>query len=305
MSVRAAVINLRCGGDISANLAQAEALIRAAHQDGAQFISTPENTLVMTENTKALFAAITPEEQTIGLPFFSALAKELAIDLHIGSMAIKVEDGKAANRTYLFGPDGQIKARYDKIHMFDVTINATETWKESANYRAGQNPVITKVGDFNLGLSICYDLRFAGLYRALAQAGAEILLVPAAFSPVTGAAHWEPLLRARAIENGAFVVASAQTGKHDDGRETYGHSMVVDPWGRVLCNMRKSVGIRQVTLDISKVADARAMIEVADAYDINIPAHENDAYVAKVRSMIDEWETGLQQEVKGIMTDGD
>jgi len=242
MTLRAAVINLRCGADIAANLDHAEHTIRAAHKDGAKFIVTPENTLLMQGNTKKLFAAIKPEKDTEGIARFSTLAKELGIDLLIGSMAIKVAPdkagrGKAANRSYMFGPDGRVKARYDKIHMFDATINETETWKESAHYQAGTTPVLTEAAGFNIGLSICYDLRFADLYKYYAQAGAHILTVPSAFTVITGKAHWRTLLRARAVETSAYVLAAAQGGLHDNGRTTWGRSMIVDPWGVVIAEL--------------------------------------------------------------------
>lgn len=237
MTLRAAVINLRCGADIAANLEHAEHYIRAAHKDGAGLIVTPENTLLMQGNTKKLFATIKPEHATKGVAHFGALAKELGIDLLIGSMAIKVAPDKAANRSFLFGADGIIKARYDKIHMFDVTINESEIWKESANYQAGMTPVLTEAAGFNVGLSICYDLRFANLYKYYAQAGAHILTVPSAFTAITGQAHWRTLLRARAIETSAYVLAAAQGGIHEGGRATWGRSMIVDPWGEVIAEL--------------------------------------------------------------------
>jgi len=237
MTLRAAVINLRCGADIAANLDHAEHYIRAAHKDGAKFIVTPENTLLMQGNTKKLFAEIKSEQETKGVAYFSALAKELRIDLLIGSMAIKMAPDKAANRSFMFGPDGSIKARYDKIHMFDVAINETETWKESANYQAGDAPVLTEAAGFNIGLSICYDLRFANLYKFYAQAGAHIFTVPAAFTAITGEAHWRTLLQARAIETSSYVLAAAQGGVHDNGRATWGRSMIVDPWGEVIAEL--------------------------------------------------------------------
>lgn len=247
MTLRAAVINLRCGADIAVNIDHAEHTIRAAHKDGAKLIVTPENTLLMQGNTKKLFAAIMPEQDTQAIARFSALAKELGIDLLIGSMAIKVASDKAglgkagrdkaANRSYMFGPDGIIKARYDKIHMFDATISEVETWRESANYQAGDVPVLTEAGDFKIGLSICYDLRFANLYKYYAQAGAHILTVPSAFTAITGKAHWRTLLQARAIETSAYVLAAAQGGVHDNGRATWGRSMIVDPWGEVIAEL--------------------------------------------------------------------
>lgn len=261
MTLRAAVINLRCGADIAANLEQAEHYIRAAHKDGAKFIVTPENTLLMQTSTKKLFAAIKSERETLAVVRFSALAKELNIDLLIGSMAIKVSGTKAANRSFLFGSDGDIKASYDKIHMFDVTINETETWKESANYQAGDTPVMTEVGGFKTGLSICYDLRFANLYKFYAKAGAHILTVPSAFTAITGKAHWRTLLRARAIETSAYVLAAAQGGTHDNGRATWGHSMIIDPWGEVIAELEgDEPGFCCANLSMDKVKDIRARI---------------------------------------------
>jgi len=259
--VRAAVINLRCGDDIAANLEMAAQYIRAAHKDGAKFITTPENTLLMQPGSKKLFAAIQPEADTKGVKFFSALAKELEIDLLIGSMAIKLSERQAANRSFLFGPDGKIKARYDKIHMFDVTISAAETWKESANYRAGKTPVLTEAGGFNIGMSICYDLRFANLYKYYAQAGAHIMSIPSAFTAVTGKAHWRTLLRARAIETSSYVLAPAQGGIHDGGRATWGRSMIIDPWGEVIAELdHDEPGFVCADLSMTKLLNIRARI---------------------------------------------
>ena len=261
MTIRAAVINLRCGDDIAANLDSAEFYIRAAHQDGAKLILTPENTLLMQSSTKKLFAAIKPENDTIGIARFSALAKELGVDLIIGSMAIKLSNTKAANRCYHFGPDGTIKARYDKIHMFDVTINEIETWKESANYQAGDTPVISQADGFNIGMSICYDLRFANLYKYYAAHGAHILTIPAAFTAITGEAHWRVLLRARAVETSAYVLAAAQGGIHDNSRATWGHSMIIDPWGKVIAELDNDTpGFCCADLSLDKVKDIRARI---------------------------------------------
>jgi len=259
--MRAAVINLRCGGDIAANLDMAEHYIRAAHGDGAKFITTPENTLLMEPSSKKLFAAIKPEVDTIGVTRFGALAKELEIDLLIGSMAIKLSERQAANRSFLFGPDGKIKARYDKIHMFDVTISETETWKESANYQAGNTPVLAEAGGFNIGMSICYDLRFANLYKYYARAGAHIMSIPSAFTAVTGKAHWRTLLRARAVETSSYVLAPAQGGMHDGVRATWGRSMIIDPWGEVLAVLdHDEPGFVCANLSMTKLLDTRARI---------------------------------------------
>lgn len=266
MTLRAAVINLRCGADIAANLDHADHYIRAAHKDGAKFIVTPENTLLMQGNTKKLFRAIKPEQETAGIAHFSALAKELGIDLLIGSMAIKVAPdkagrGKAANRSYMFGPDGTIKARYDKIHMFDATVSEIETWRESANYQAGETPVLTEASGFNIGLSVCYDLRFANLYKYYAQAGAHILTVPSAFTAITGEAHWRTLLRARAIETSAYVLAAAQGGIHEGGRETWGRSMIIDPWGEVIAALNTDAsGFCCADLSMDFITATRARI---------------------------------------------
>ncbi len=261
MTLRAAVINLRCGGDITDNLRHAERYIRTAHQDGAKLIVTPENTLLMQGSTKKLFANIRSEQDTIGISYFSALAKELGIDLLIGSMAIKLSGTKAANRSYHFGPDGNIKARYDKIHMFDVTINETETWKESANYQAGNTPTITKAGEFEIGMSICYDLRFANLYKHYAAQGAHIMTVPAAFTAITGQAHWRVLLRARAVETSAYVLAAAQGGVHENGRATWGRSMIIDPWGKVIAELdNDQPGYCCADLSMDKLTDIRGRI---------------------------------------------
>ncbi len=263
--MKAACIQLRCGGDIQRNLVQAEALIRAAHADGARFIATPENTLIMQTDTEALFATIQPEAQTEAIAHYADLAKSLNIDLLIGSMAIKLSPEKAANRSFLFRRDGQIKARYDKMHMFDVQINEREQWCESANYQPGQSPVIAKLGDFTLGLSICYDLRFADLYKHYARAGANILSVPAAFTVVTGKAHWQVLLRARAIETSSYVIAPAQGGAHEGGRRTFGHSMIIDPWGQVIAEIDDDEpGYCLADLDIEYVQSVRARIPAWD-----------------------------------------
>ncbi len=259
--MRASVINLRSGPEIKANLEQAEHWIRAAAKDGAAFVLTPENTLIMQTNTQKLFAAIRPEAETVAIGFFSELARELGIFLLIGSMAIRLSETKAANRSFLYGPDGQIVARYDKMHMFDVRINETETWCESANYQAGKAPVMADIGDFRLGLSICYDLRFAALYKYYARHGADIMSVPAAFTHITGQAHWQTLLKARAIETSSYVLAAAQGGVHAGGRRTWGHSMIVDPWGDILaCLDHEEPGFVSADLSRARVEDIRARI---------------------------------------------
>lgn len=233
----AACIQLCSGQDIDKNIEHTDALIRASHNDGAQFIATPENTHLMHGGTKELFAKISYENECKALAYFKLLAKELSIDLLIGSLAIKLSDKKAANRSFLIGKNGQVKASYDKIHLFDVDISEQETWRESDNYTAGTTPIIGQVGDMGLGLSICYDLRFASLYKHYAHMGAHMMTVPAAFTQVTGKAHWLVLLRARAIETSSYVIAPAQGGLHENGRTTWGHSMIIDPWGEVIAHL--------------------------------------------------------------------
>ncbi len=259
--MRAAVINLRSGPEIAVNLAQAEHWIRAAAADGAELIVTPENTLIMQSNTKTLFAVLRTEAETEAVGFFAALAQELGVYLLIGSLAIKLSQTKAANRSFVFGPEGNLIASYDKMHMFDVTINETETWCESANYKAGDTPVVADIGDFRLGLSICYDLRFAALYKYYARHGAHIMSVPSAFTHVTGQAHWQTLLKARAIETSSYVLAAAQGGIHAGGRRTWGHSMIVDPWGEILaCLDHEESGFVSANLSRARVDDIRSRI---------------------------------------------
>ncbi len=279
--MKVAAIQLCSGVDIAQNLAQAGALIRAAAADGAKFIATPEMTHILQRSPKRLFAAIATEAEDKGCAYFSALAKELEIYLLIGSLAILVpeaqaakgedgrntQDGKkrAVNRSFLYGPDGVKITHYDKIHLFDVQVSRAETWKESAVYDRGNTAVITSIGadieSAKLGLSICYDLRFAGLYRAYAQAGAQILAVPAAFTKPTGAAHWQTLLRARAIETGSFVIAPAQGGSHEDGRTTFGHSLIIGPWGQVIAEIDgDEPGFITADIDLDEVSQARAKI---------------------------------------------
>lgn len=259
--MRIAAIQLRSGTDIAANIATASRLIRQAASEGATFIAAPEMTHLVQRSSSKLFASIYPEDKDPGVKAFGDLAAELGIDLLIGSLAIQTGEQRAANRAILFGPDGQIKARYDKIHLFDVTISETETWKESRVYDAGDKAVMADIGEAQLALSICYDLRFPKLYRHYGQAGAQIIAVPAAFTRPTGKAHWHTLLRARAIETGAFIIAPAQGGDHEDGRSTFGHSLIVDPWGEIIAELgTDEPGILQADINLSAVADARRKI---------------------------------------------
>jgi len=231
---KAAAIQMRSGISPERNAVDLERLVREAAAQGASYIQTPEMTGALIRDEEARAASFTSEDKDVIVSTSRRLAKELGIFLHIGSTAIVRADGKLANRALLFGPDGAIIAVYDKIHMFDVDLDNGESWRESAAYEPGTEAVVTEIEGAKLGFAVCYDLRFPQLFRAEALAGADLLSVPAAFTRQTGEAHWHILLRARAIENGAYVVAAAQGGVHEDGRDTYGHSLIVDPWGRII-----------------------------------------------------------------------
>jgi predicted amidohydrolase len=256
-----ALIQMRSGIDPAANLEDAVALIRDAAAAGASLVATPETTHLVQKDADAAFGAMRAPQDDPAIPAFAALANELGIHLLIGSLAVKLQERRAANRSFLFGPDGTTLATYDKAHMFDVGLGQGETYRESENYRAGDELIVANLGAAKLGLSICYDLRFAYLYRRLAQAGAQILSVPAAFTRPTGRAHWETLLKARAIETGAYVIAPAQGGLHQDGRRTWGHSMIIGPWGEIVAELdHDEPGILTATLDMRKVEEARRRV---------------------------------------------
>ncbi|WGD28493.1 carbon-nitrogen hydrolase family protein [Ancylobacter sp. WKF20] len=257
---KAALVQMRTGKSIAANVEAASALIRAAAGEGATYIQTPEMTGTMEENRETLFAGLHPEETDTALAAFRALAAELKVHLHIGSLAIRASEHRAANRSFLIGPDGAIAARYDKIHMFDVDLPNGDVYRESAAYRPGELAVVADLPEIRLGFTICYDLRFPALFRALAEAGAGMIAAPAAFTQITGEAHWHVLLRARAIETGCFVLASAQGGTHENGRKTFGHSLIIDPWGTVLAEAGAEPGYIIAEIDPAKVAAVRARI---------------------------------------------
>ena len=257
---RAALVQLRSESLVERNLQAAEAAIRSAASDGAAYVQTPENTSLMVLKTRELFEKTMPEKDNPAVEMFSALARELGIWLHIGSMAIKLTDKKVANRSFLYTPTGNIAARYDKIHMFDVDLPNGETYRESKNYQPGDQAVMADLPWGKLGLTTCYDLRFPALYRALAHAGAQFVSVPSAFTEQTGKAHWHVLLRARAIENGMYVFAAAQGGAHDMGRSTYGHSLIVSPWGEVIAEAGVEPEVIFAEIDPAQVAKARARI---------------------------------------------
>lgn len=264
--MKAALLQLNCGDDPVANLPRTVALIAEAAGRGAGFVLTPEVTNCVSQDRAHQTRVLQHEADDLTLAGLREAAIRHGVWLSVGSLALKTDDpdGRFANRSFLIDPAGQIVARYDKIHMFDVTVSETETYRESAGYRPGGRAVVADTSFAKIGLSICYDVRFAYLYRALAQAGAQVLLVPSAFSPVTGAAHWEPLLRARAIETGSYVLAAAQTGAHTattgKSRKTYGHSMAISPWGEVLVALDADPGIALVDLDPREVAQSRKRI---------------------------------------------
>ncbi len=259
--MKIAAIQMRSGVDIRANLEAAETLICRAADDGARFITTPEMTHILQRSPKRLFSSITDEASDLGVTHFSTLARELKIDLLIGSLAIRTGEKRAANRSFLFDKTGQATAHYDKIHLFDVTVSREETWKESNVYDRGDKAVMAEIDGAKLGLSICYDLRFPSLYRHYGQSGADIIAIPAAFTKPTGEAHWESLLRSRAIETGSFIIAPAQGGPHEDGRTTYGHSMIIGPWGDIRAHLdHDEPGFICADIDLSDVQDARRRI---------------------------------------------
>jgi predicted amidohydrolase len=270
---RAACVQMRSGVDRARNVDAALSLIAEAAKGGAHFIATPEMTTAVDRNGDRLSASLPEGEPEEEVGAFSAAAAGHGVWLLVGSMPVRRTGGKLANRSFLFGPDGAAAARYDKIHMFDVSLADGESWRESRIYEPGAEAVVVRTPLAALGLSICYDLRFPGLYRALAQAGAEVIAVPAAFTKQTGRAHWKTLLTARAIECGAFIIAPAQGGLHEDGRETFGHSMVIAPWGDILTEARgDEPGVIFADIDLRRVTTARRQIP---SLSLNAPALEN------------------------------
>lgn len=264
--MRVALLQLNVSDDPVINLVDTRAFVAKAAAGGAEFVLTPEVTNCISSSRARQNEVLQLQEDDITLAALREDAKALGIWLLIGSLALKTgdADGRFANRSFLISPEGEIAGWYDKIHMFDVEVSPEETYRESDGYRPGEHASVVQTPFGGVGMSVCYDVRFAYLYRALAHAGADILTVPAAFSPVTGAAHWEVLLRARAIETGCFVIAPAQTGQHPTTkgkpRKTYGHSMVIAPWGEVLADAATEIGVTFVDLDMSAVSQARKRV---------------------------------------------
>jgi deaminated glutathione amidase len=259
-SFKVGLVQMRSGVDPKTNLAAALAAIEEAHGSGADYVLTPEMTNIMEIKRERLFATICDEDRDPILAALRGTARQFALYIHVGSLAVKASPGKAANRSLLIDPRGEVIARYDKIHMFDVDLGNGESYCESNNFRPGELAVIADLPWGRLGMTVCYDVRFPALYRALAEAGASFFSIPSAFTKQTGEAHWHVLVRSRAIENGAFVFAAAQGGRHENGRETFGHSLVVDPWGRILAEGGSEPGVILADIDPSLAAAARARI---------------------------------------------
>jgi predicted amidohydrolase len=256
----AAMVQMRTSLLPEPSLEQGIALIREAVRQGADYVQTPEVSNMMQLNRKALFEHLKSEDDDPSLKAYRALAAELKIHLHVGSLALRFSPEKAVNRSFLIGPEGNLLASYDKIHMFDIELPDGESYRESANYQPGETAVIADLPWGRIGLTICYDVRFPALYRALAESGASFLTVPSAFTRKTGEAHWHTLLRARAIENGCFVFAAAQGGLHENKRETYGHSLIIAPWGETLAEGGVEPGVVLAEIDPSRVETARKAI---------------------------------------------
>src|ERR1700744_1424126 len=259
-SFTAAMVQMRTGLLPEPSLEQGTKLIRQAAAQGADYVLTPEVSNMMQLNRKALFEHLADEADDLSLKAYRAPAAELKIHLHIGSLGPRASSARQVNRPFLIGPDGHVIASYDKIHMFDIDLPGGESYRESANYQPGETAVITDLPWGRMGLTICYDVRFPALYRALAESGASFLAVPSAFTRKTGEAHWHTLLRARSIENGCFVFAAAQAGLHENKRETYGHSLIIAPWGEILAEGGVEPGVFLARIDPSKVEAARKTV---------------------------------------------
>lgn len=260
--MKAAILQMTSGIDPATNASTITDAIRDAAAGGAAMLFTPEMSGLLDRDRARSSASITSEDQDKVLAAVRNAAAAAGIWVHLGSLALRGDDGRLANRGFVIDQHGAVCARYDKIHLFDVDLATGESWRESAAYGGGTEAVVVDTPLGRLGMSICYDIRFPHLYSALSDAGATVMAVPAAFTRPTGAAHWHLLLRARAVESAAFVIAAAQTGEHADGRMTYGHSLAVDPWGEVLCDMGEGRGMSFVDVDPVRVDEVRARIPV-------------------------------------------
>jgi predicted amidohydrolase len=259
--VRIATLQMNSGTEPEPNLDALAALAKEAAAQGAVYALSPEVSVVFAENRDGLRAVAGPWDGNPAIARCAQIARETGLWLHLGSLAVALPDGRFANRSVLFRPDGAVAATYDKIHLFDATLPGVREYRESATYAGGDRAVVADAAGLRLGLTICYDVRFPVLHRTLAEAGAQLIAVPAAFTVPTGEAHWEVLLRARAIETGCFVIAAAQAGQHQNGRATYGHSMIVDPWGKVLGELGgDGPGVLVADIDPKAVAEARGRV---------------------------------------------
>ena len=259
--VRIALFQSQTGIDPAANAARVVSAIEQAAGEGAAMLFTPEMSGLLDRNSERAMGNVRTEEEDQVIAASRNAAHAQGIWVHLGSVAVLTEGGQLANRSFVIDPRGELRARYDKIHLFDVDLPTGESWRESNTYRHGQEAVVvtgTPVG--TLGLAICYDLRFPALFARLTEANADVIAVPAAFTVPTGKAHWDVLLRARAIEAGLFVVAAAQSGHHEDGRTTYGHSLIVDPWGEVLLDMGDGAGVKVADIELSRITDVRSRV---------------------------------------------
>ena len=263
--MKVACLQINSSRDMDANIAKVHSLVIEAVDKGAQLVATPENTFVMGEPSDDFPRVFYTQENHPGILAAAEIARECQCWLLIGSVAVTdnnrmMDNGKTYNRSLLFNPQGNIVTHYDKIHLFDVTLPNGEVYTESSKMLPGQKAVVADTPWAKLGMTICYDLRFPHLYRALAKAGAQILAIPSAFTVPTGEAHWHVLLRARAIENGCFVIAPAQTGTHPGGRKTYGHALIVDPWGKIVAEAGSEEGVIMADLELSQVDQARGKL---------------------------------------------
>jgi deaminated glutathione amidase len=273
MTFKAALVQMRSGLDMGRNLADATRLIREAAATGAKLVVTPEITNIFEPDRDRLRAIAPFEKDDPAVAAYAALAHELGIHLHIGSMALKAQSGKLVNRALLFGPNGKKIAHYDKVHLFDVNLPNGDVYRESDAYEPGDETLAVKLPFCTLGVAICYDMRFPPLYQALARAGANVIVIPAAFTVPTGEAHWHVLLRARAIETGSYVLAAAQGGTHECGKATYGHSLIVSPWGEILAEAGTDPCVISAEIDIAKSADTRQRIPAlknARSFDLKL-----------------------------------
>lgn len=259
--MRVATLQMRSGTQPGPNLAELDRLAAEAAAQGAAYALSPEVTVVFAENREGLKSVAGPWEGNPAIAEAAEIARRHRLHLHLGSLAVALPDGRFANRSVLFRPDGSIAATYDKVHLFDATLPGLREYRESATYAGGDKAVVSDAPGFRLGFTVCYDVRFPALHRALAEAGAEVLAVPAAFTKPTGEAHWHVLLRARAIETGCYVIAAAQAGSHENGRQTYGHSMIIDPWGRIVAELDgETRGVAVADIDLAAVAEARGKV---------------------------------------------